>query len=238
MNYKNFIRDYFQGFFRKKPKRPYSKEAIFEYFETLGRDIYLEKHAAVKDSLYFKRIFQSSIIKKSLLQPDVVVIDLGAGNGDLEKLIEIHPSGRVIMLDLSRNMLKAFESQNTDRFHKCVAEIESIPIKTKCVHIAFMINVTPYLEELTIVFKQVYDILDENGLFVLVEPICNRVWEDEFEKVRIKIWEEKTILSILNNFNFEIIEEEQLCFDFFPPFRVIRTTFAKFWLLKKIINNI
>lgn len=237
MRYWIFVRDFLGGFFRRAPRAPFSRVAILNYFEQLGQELYVKKHIAIKDSLYFEKIVQSSAIRCALLQPSMVIVDLGAGSGDLERLIQLHPSSKVVMLDFSPNMLKVCKDlASTDSFAPVIADLENIPLRMQCVDVVFMVNVVPYLDDLERVFRQVHHILRVGGLFALIEPIKNRVWEEEFDGVRIHLRDKTTVLQPLYELGFELLEEEPISFDFVPPFRKLLTTFATFWLFRKHLS--
>lgn len=166
------------------------------YFGKLSLEQYEAKHVSVKDRVFYQEILDSDVIRQRLSRPCQTILDVGAGTCDLEKilqrLISRSQNCKVIALDANLNILRSgLEIRRILPFTLkiVVADARSCPIKDRTSDITFVLNVTPYIENLEVLACELRRITKGGGLLVLLQPEKCIFWEEEFEGVKLKFHE-------------------------------------------------
>ncbi len=191
-----------------------SAKESYRYWDKLSAEEYAAMHISIKDRVFFEQIIASNIVRQRLTKPSQTIVDIGAGNCNLANLI--HKMGppescRMIALDNSANMLRnAVANQKALPFvlQTVVAEATSMPLQKGIADVAFVINVTPYINELAPLARELTRVIKKGGLLVIVHPERSIFWEAEFEGLQVKF--DHRVQEVFELVGFKLLEDKPI----------------------------
>jgi len=173
-----------------------------------------------KDPLWFpEKEFSFSLLTRAMepyMGPDVKILDLGAGIGNLSRtILETYPECKVTLLDFSANMLKevphvlskykdSYTIQEGDLF-----QIDYPEEEYNCVISSFALHHGRGKEVYGQLYKKIYKTLKNEGLFIccdVIEGSCKSFSEvnEEGWKEFLKVnFSEQEIAKIFSNYTQE-----------------------------------
>ena len=135
---------------------------------------YDPKHAAFLDSEERKsRLPPEKVISLLDLEPENVVLDLGAGTGFLTfPLSKIVENGKVYAVDVQQEMLKELKKKckekRCENIEVVLSEEGTIPISDDEVNVSFLLNVLHEIDDMT-TLDEIYRIMQNEAKICIVD---------------------------------------------------------------------
>jgi len=136
------------------------KSRILKSFDT--RASTYDKYSLIQKEISLRMIEKLKVIKISPKN----ILDLGCGTGHLSlSLKKLYPNACITCLDFSSEMLRQCKLKDPD-FETICADIENLPFKEPQYDLIVSSLTLHWCKEIEKIFYDIYEILNENGLFM------------------------------------------------------------------------
>jgi 2-polyprenyl-3-methyl-5-hydroxy-6-metoxy-1,4-benzoquinol methylase len=198
-----FEEDYW--IFEEKIRR-YNFESLREYYEEVLEDIAKEM--------------------KKLHNKHLLILDVGCGYGYFMQACA-KKLYKCIGVDISKYAL----SKIMNRSHVILCDVQcGIPLKSKIVDVATMLDVIEHVDKIQIVLKEIKRVLKPHGLLYISTPniaaimrfIKGKNWYGFLDTTHVSLFTPIRLKSLLRDHNFHVVK----CY---TPF--------KFFLLPRVLNK-
>lgn len=167
---------------------------------------------------YFKKsnreVFE---LLKTSLPPQSNLLDVGCGTGGLLAIVSEYFQGDMVGIDMSSEMLKCAKNKNNENGVRFIcSDIEEVNLGSQKFHAVICMNsFHHYLNHKNVVNK-ISDHLKENGLFILLDPVTDkmirRIWvrmlNAMFKETGVKYFSTSELNTMMSNEGFSIKKQQ------------------------------
>lgn len=171
-------------------------------------------------------IHKHNIVLKWLGKNNISLLNIGVGNGYLEKLLQLkNKKIKLFGIDISDHSIRNIKDKVGGTFK--VSNITKIPFKNSLFDIVTALDILEHLNlgELNTGLKEIRRILKDNGRLIISVPLNEKYTDRKINRHLIS-FSKKSILNILRKNNFKIDKTKELF------------AFQRFYLLKSIVANL
>jgi len=187
----------------------------------------------IKDpKTYFNETYQSwqkeltlekrDIISQTLtlleLRPSDAVLDVGCGTGVLYDALNTLGLSQYLGLDISENMLSAFNAVFPDAKTVC-ENFDQVIHLNQSFDICIIFNSIPHFENIEVVFKNAYNHLNPKGKFAIVHARTRKGLKEHHQKIHYSMSHEAipsdhtlALLCEKNHFRLDTILDQDFFF--------------------------
>ena len=195
-----------------KPAAPWQDPTA--YFRNLGLSAYDQKHLAGNEDLFADAC---SRLLRPVINVSAVgkILDLGCGDGALLARLPLNGS-EITLVDCSDAHLKVAHARLLPTAKSIMTINEDIrkwnPAITIPYSLVLSVNVIPYIEDLEEFLYLCRAVTAPGGYLLIAGPAESRVWESEFEGVRVLFHTSSKINQAANKVGFRTVEHSPIGF--------------------------
>jgi SAM-dependent methyltransferase len=202
-----------------------------EYWEGLSASELRSRHWTLEDPALVSAVSGWRPLQAAASQSDLLVVDIGCGNGALDGLLSLSATSTYIGIDI-RPRAAYMDAPSVHRKAYVVADAVQLPIKSSSAGLVFAINVVPFiLEETAALIAEIDRVLAPRGRCCLTYPTASQLWASRGPAQ----WPAESVLPAFVARGFDLIAEQVITAE---PRGVVRADLepeiGKLWLLEKV----